>query len=531
MDTNRIKTGARLLETLTSALYAEPIVVFREYVQNAIDSFVISKSKPDFRVEIVIDSTKSRVIIRDNGDGIPPEEFNEVMMSLGKSPKEVRKNQIGFRGIGRLAGLSFCKHLHFINKSNPQKPEQFSLNGEKYREILSEVGGGSLDLDEVMGRIVATNAPLMFDNQEGNANNEQGFEVWLEDILPELRDCIYLRKPKRGTLKQQTSTEGVPPSEAEQPTDDFVNALSLLLPVPYTEHFVNASEIRHKYQEWFHASLATKEFKVLLNGRQLFKPFKNDKGMYFCILPIQIADLEQDRFETLPSAPKTVGLLWMRFDYVFKAVKQNWGIAVRSKNMLVRGGSVLAEEASSGRHAVTSYNQYLAAIKGVNGELLLETDWLSDNSRRDWFKMDKNSLQLRDKLCQLMNRMHIYRYKISQYVHNDIRTETDRQQVIKSFQDLISQQNDSTNMTAIEQYMDERLQTENAKEIDDRADERDILGYTMTQKKFYKTLMMSIYGYFEEKEITDYYALKSYILRKLNRESNNSETGDISQDE
>jgi len=86
-------------------------------------------------------------------------------------------------------------------------------------------------------------------------------------------------------------------------------------------------------------------------------------------------------------------------------------------------------------------------------------------------------------------------------------------------------------MTAIEQYMDERLQTENAKEIDDRADERDILGYTMTQKKFYKTLMMSIYGYFEEKEITDYYALKSYILRKLNRESNNSETGDISQDE
>lgn len=31
--------GLRLLETLTSALYEDPIVFFREYVQNSADSF------------------------------------------------------------------------------------------------------------------------------------------------------------------------------------------------------------------------------------------------------------------------------------------------------------------------------------------------------------------------------------------------------------------------------------------------------------------------------------------------------------
>lgn len=34
-----IGMGLRLLETLTSALYEDPIVFFREYVQNSADAF------------------------------------------------------------------------------------------------------------------------------------------------------------------------------------------------------------------------------------------------------------------------------------------------------------------------------------------------------------------------------------------------------------------------------------------------------------------------------------------------------------
>ena len=238
--------------------------------------------------------------------------------------------------------------------------------------------------------------------------------------------------------------------------------------------------------------------------------------MDFCIIPVRIRDLHNTSNEQSPES-KIIGLLWMSFDYVFKAVKNNFGIAVRSKNMLVRGGSVLAEEASNSCDAITTYGQYLSAIKGVTGELLLETEFLLDNSRRDWFKVDMNSLQLRDQLCHLMNLIHDYRYKISRYMHNDQRTETDKKLVIDAYKRLVA--GNETDTTPIEQYIDRKEQEENAGEKDTRADIRDILGYTMTQKLFYKTLMMSIYDYFENLDIIDYYALKGHVLRSLNRES------------
>ena len=66
-------TGARLLETLTSALYADPIIVFREYVQNAVDSFRRSTDSREYVVDITIDISKKIVMIADNVLGITVE--------------------------------------------------------------------------------------------------------------------------------------------------------------------------------------------------------------------------------------------------------------------------------------------------------------------------------------------------------------------------------------------------------------------------------------------------------------------------
>lgn len=518
---SNVRTGARLLETLTSALYADPIVVFREYVQNAVDSFSSSSKDRIFKVDITIDFERNRIVIHDNGDGIPQEKFNERMRSLGKSPKEGCENTIGFRGIGRLAGLSFCKKLHFINWADPQNPKFFSLNGEEYRKILSAAGGGNLDLDEVMGKIVSAGTAQQ-EKLDISISHEAGFEVVLDEVNDELMDCICQRKPIRGKPRKSNSGEGNSSFVGKQLAEEFINALSILLPVPYVSDFTGATEIRQKYNEWLGTQLACREFNVSLNGNQLFKPFRNNNEMDFRILPIQILDLRTDQKTQVPVL-KTIGLLWVSFDYVFKAVKQNWGIAVRSKNMLVRGGSVLAEEAADDHDAITSYGQYLSALKGVTGELLLETNYLSDNSRRDWFKVDKNALQLRSQLCKLMNHIHSYRYKISRYMHNDLRTDAEKQSVIQAYHELVSQKEGGSDVAAIEQYITERFQKESASEIDVRADERDILGFTMSQKRFYKTLMMSIYDYFENKETTEFYALKSHILHKLNHNSKDSE--------
>ena len=58
MESNSVKieAGASLLETLTSALYADPIVVFREYVQNSVDSFTLVKdTNRELEVSITVD--------------------------------------------------------------------------------------------------------------------------------------------------------------------------------------------------------------------------------------------------------------------------------------------------------------------------------------------------------------------------------------------------------------------------------------------------------------------------------------------
>jgi molecular chaperone HtpG len=513
---NGFRTGASLLETLTSALYADPIVVFREYVQNAVDGFSKDKSKPEnFRVDISLVSASKIIVIRDNGGGIPPDKFDETMRGLGRSTKA--SSQIGFRGIGRLAGLSFCKKLYFINNVSGQK-QTFSFDGDKYRKILLDDKKKYDELDNVVGEIVSSDNQTTPDASCLD-KGDYSFAVILSDVSDELVDCIYRKKPARGKSGKRSEINTIMNSG---PTDDFVNELSLMLPVPYDTDFSDASAIRNKFKEWFNVELSSREFKVFLEGKQLFKPFRGSAGMDFRIIPVKIIDLQND-VSPQSSMPNTIGLLWIRFDYVFKAMKQNWGIAVRSKNMLVRSGSVLAEQAVEDRDAITTYGQYLSALKGVTGELLLETGCLSDNSRRDWFKLDKNSLQLRNQLCNLMNRMHTYRYKISHYIHNDKKTEDERQQVIIAFSEFISQKSDNTDIEPVEQYMDERIKEENANTLDERADERDILGYTTTQKRFYKTIMMSIYDYFENKEVTDYYVLKMHILRILNCDSIDSD--------
>ena len=62
--------GLRLLETLTSALYEEPIVFFREYVQNSADAYIKRPNTSDFRIDISNDRNNKIITFLDNGYGI-----------------------------------------------------------------------------------------------------------------------------------------------------------------------------------------------------------------------------------------------------------------------------------------------------------------------------------------------------------------------------------------------------------------------------------------------------------------------------
>ena len=103
-------------------MYSEPFHSVREYIQNAYDSIRKARRtgllKPtEGEIKVHIDKDRRRMSIADNGAGLTPEEASVHLLDIGHSDKarttEESTHNAGFRGIGRLAGISYCKKLRF----------------------------------------------------------------------------------------------------------------------------------------------------------------------------------------------------------------------------------------------------------------------------------------------------------------------------------------------------------------------------------------------------------------------------------
>ena len=112
--------GAELLRLVTAGMYDNPLVLYREYVQNAADS-TSAQGSADPSIRIAIDPLQSRITILDNGTGLAPREAAHHLIDLGRSSKDPSVDR-GFRGIGRLAGLAFADEVHFTTRSSPDTP-------------------------------------------------------------------------------------------------------------------------------------------------------------------------------------------------------------------------------------------------------------------------------------------------------------------------------------------------------------------------------------------------------------------------
>lgn len=144
----KIIIGKHTLESLTSGMYSDPYVVFREYIQNSVDSIDAAINNGIIRAgedQIVVQlrPTEQEIIIRDNGTGIAHNEAEKVLISIGNSQKTSDSSR-GFRGIGRLAALSYCKQLVFqTSYPGENKTTIITIDANKLSELLMD----SLDID------------------------------------------------------------------------------------------------------------------------------------------------------------------------------------------------------------------------------------------------------------------------------------------------------------------------------------------------------------------------------------------------
>ena len=112
------KIGKNVLENLTQAMYSDSRITYREYIQNSTDQIDIARKNNSFpdeelKIEITIDKKNRNVFIEDNANGIPHDEVAKRLGNVADSEK-IQGESKGFRGIGRLGGIGYCRELRFV---------------------------------------------------------------------------------------------------------------------------------------------------------------------------------------------------------------------------------------------------------------------------------------------------------------------------------------------------------------------------------------------------------------------------------
>lgn len=175
--------GKYTLESLTNGMYSLPFDMYREYIQNAVDSFDETvdagvEIADKLKIDIDIDEAERKVVIRDNGMGIRAAEAVGTLLDIGNSQKR-RTYSRGFRGIGRLAGLSYCEKLIFKTSFKGEETATVIVfDALQLRELLRPEKHQSESIEDVIDKIVTIRT-------EKETANRRYFYIELEGVSNE----------------------------------------------------------------------------------------------------------------------------------------------------------------------------------------------------------------------------------------------------------------------------------------------------------------------------------------------------------
>ncbi len=177
-----VRVGKDILGLLSTAMYAEPLSIVREYVQNAADSIDLAydagllASRTPGRIDVVADAQARTLVVRDNGVGISRDRVEDVLVAFGLSAKRGTSAR-GFRGVGRLGGLGFAQQVKFRTRfAGESHVTEVLWDCRALRAILLDAQEGS-DLQDVVRRIVSVRRT--FEQQAA----DHFFEVELSGVV------------------------------------------------------------------------------------------------------------------------------------------------------------------------------------------------------------------------------------------------------------------------------------------------------------------------------------------------------------
>ena len=116
-----LAVGSSILGLVTAGMYDNPLAIYREYIQNAVDALARSRTNGAGKIEVTLDPQERTARIRDNGPGLTYEQSKKELLPIGRSSKSLGTDR-GFRGIGRLSGLAFASTVTFRTRCRATDP-------------------------------------------------------------------------------------------------------------------------------------------------------------------------------------------------------------------------------------------------------------------------------------------------------------------------------------------------------------------------------------------------------------------------
>ena len=384
MNPREIVVGKFTLETLTLGMYKNPLVVYREYIQNSADSIdhalkIELITTDEAQINVNINHKTHSITIRDNGTGVSGEEVYNVLCDIGNARKDYRTDK-GFRGIGRLGGLAYCEKLIF----------KTSYQGEDFASVITWDGNKLKEL-------------LRPDNRESPSLSGVVKEIVSQDVVGEVSDEHYFIVTMQGVSEHHRSTL-LDNKEVEK-------YLSEVAPVPYDhQRFLQALEIDKAFKD---SNYHLDQYKVFLNdsARPIKKPYttrfdtghqqrtkQNDN-----VKEIRLLNDEEGRYSG-----------WIAITNFYGSIRE---LSIRG--IRLRKGNILIGDS-------TTFNQFFKVDKDVAnswlmGEIFIHDPEVIPNSQRDDFEPNDAFISLAESLTDLAEEFRKkYRRDMSE-IHSTIK--------------------------------------------------------------------------------------------------------------
>lgn len=355
--------GKHTLESLTSGMYADPYVVFREYIQNATDSIDAAykarllKHGID-KITIILNPSERQIVIEDNGTGVASANAVKTLVSIGNSQKS-SDNDRGFRGIGRLSALSYCSELVFeTSYIGEVVGTRVVFDAKKLSELLMTNNDVDMTVVDVLQKVYSVSS---FETCE----NDHYFRVIMN---------------------------GVEESSGLNKHDDVFDYLSQNVPVPYSPEFSWGKEIVKRLKN---EGYLEREYNIYLSfgGKTapVYKPYKDeflvDKGKN---ITDRIKDISIFKIQQTSGELSAIG--WLAQTNYLGSIydKTIKGIRIRKGNILIGDSQTLNIIFKDAR-----FNGWSV------GEVFAVDPNLIPNARRDSFEKNPSYFVLHEQLTTI----------------------------------------------------------------------------------------------------------------------------------